>query len=278
MAEKKPKIVKQKTEIKTPNLKSQRDIAMDFAVKAHQKFDRMIKASVFFGSQARNMGSATSDIDIIFIIDDASVKWDIELIAWYREELGKLINSQEHGSELHINTVKLSTWWQDLLQGDPVVVNILRYGESLIDSGGFFNPLKALLQEGKIRSTPEAVYNSLQRAPMHLARSRAAEMGAIEGVYWCIVDSAQAALMMAGKTPPSPEKIPEMLVETFVDAGMLKISYAKQVKEIYMFHKGIAHGQIAHISGSDVEKWQRVAEDFLSEMTRIINQLIENKR
>lgn len=278
MTEKKPKVVKQKAEISKPDLSSETDIAMDFAVKAHQKFDRMIKSSILFGSQAKNTASATSDIDIIFIIDDSSIKWDIELIAWYREELGKLINSQEHGKELHINTVKLSTWWQDLLQGDPVVINILRYGEALIDSGGFFNPLKALLQEGKIRSTPEAVYNSLQRAPMHLARSRAAEMGAVEGVYWCMIDSAQAALMMAGKTPPSPEKIPEMLVETFVDAGMLKISYAKQVKEIYVFHKGVAHGQMTHISGSDVEKWQKIAEDFLSEMTRIINQLIENKR
>lgn len=277
MAEKKPKVIKQKAKPIEANLKSERDIAMDFAAKVHQRFDRLVKASVLFGSQARNDAGISSDLDIILIIDDSSVKWDTELIAWYREELGKLIASQKYEKELHINSVKLTTWWQDLVQGDPVIINILRYGEALIDSGGFFNPLKALLQQGKINSTPEAVYNLLQRAPTHLARSKAAEMGAIEGVYWTMVDSSQAALMMAGKMPPSPEKIPESLTETFVDSGMLKMSYVKSIREIYLLHKGISHGEIAHINGSHIEQWQAIAESFLSEMTRIINQLIEKK-
>lgn len=274
----KKKVVKKEVEAVKTDLTSERDIAMDFALKAHQKFDRMIKASVLFGSQARNEASSGSDIDIIFVIDDSSINWDLELIAWYREELGKLISSQKYGKDLHINTVKLTTWWQDLVQGDPVVINILRYGEVLIDSGGFFNPLKALLQEGKIKSTPEAVYTSLERAPMHLARSKAAEMSAIEGVYWCMMDAAQAGLMMAGKTPPSPEQIPALLTETFVDSGMLKMNYVKNVRDIYLLHKGISHGSITHINGSDIEAWQDSANKFLSEMTRIINQLIDSKK
>src|SRR3989344_8824335 len=88
-----------------------KDIAMDFAVKVQRKFDRLVKASVLFGSQATAKNNATSgsDIDIILIIDDAAVKWDLELISWYREELGKLITSQNYSRELHINTVKLTT-------------------------------------------------------------------------------------------------------------------------------------------------------------------------
>jgi len=272
----KVKVIKQ--EIKSVVPKNERDMAMDFAVKAHKKFDRIIKASILFGSQARNDASAVSDIDIILIIDDSAIKWDLELIAWYREELGKLINEQEYGKDLHINTVKLTTWWQDLVQGDPVVINILRYGEALIDSGGFFNPLKALLQEGKIKSTPEAVYNALQRAPVHLARSKAAEMGAIEGVYWCMIDSAQAALMMAGKVPPSPEKIPQMLTEAFVDSGMLKMNFVKSFKEIYVLHKAISHGEVSQVKGSDIESWQEIASKFLNEMVRIVDSLIETKK
>ena len=34
------------------------------------------------------------------------------------------------------------------MHGDPVVINILRYGEALIDYGGFFNPLKSLFFSG----------------------------------------------------------------------------------------------------------------------------------
>ncbi|MEK6855371.1 MAG: hypothetical protein AABX73_04070 [Nanoarchaeota archaeon] len=268
-----------KNSVVNRSIRSNKDIAMDFASRVQKKFDRIVKASILFGSQTQGLNSATSgsDIDIILIIDDASIDWDLELVSWYREELGKLISGQNYSKELHINTVKLTTWWNDLLHGDPVVINILRYGEALIDYGGFFNPLKALLLQGKIRSTTEAVYAALQRAPWHIARSKASEMGAIEGVYWAMVDSAQAALMMAGKMPPSPEYIPQLLRETFVDHGMLKMSFVHSLQEIYNLHKGISHREISDIKGQKIDEWQTDAEKFLSEMTRIIDLLIGKK-
>ncbi len=263
--------------VKKREILGEKEIAMDFAQKAYVKFDKMIKASVLFGSQAKNTASSGSDIDIILIIDDAAINWDLELISWYREELGKIISAQNYSKELHINTIKLTTWWQDLMHGDPVVLNILRYGEALIDSGGFFNPLKALLLQGRIKSTPEAVYAALQRAPAHIARSKAAEAGAIEGVYWAMIDSAQAALITAGKLPPSPEHIPEMLKETFVDSGMLKINSVRAIRDLYALHKSISHGQVSDIKGVELDQWQDTAEKFLLEMTKIIDVLLEKK-
>jgi len=255
---------------------TEKDIAMDFALQVHRKFDRLIKASVLFGSQAKGTANATSDIDIIIVVDDASINWDLELIAWYREELAKIIAASNYRQELHINTIKLTTWWQDLMYGEPVVINIIRYGEVLIDIGGFFNPLKSLLLQGKIRSTPEAVYASLQRAPMHLARSRASQLSAIEGVYWTMVDASQAALITAGKMPPSPEHIPLMLKQTFIDKNLLSIEYIKLIKDLYSIHKGILHGQITSIKGSDIDAWQETAEKFLSEITSLIAKMIES--
>jgi uncharacterized protein (UPF0332 family)/predicted nucleotidyltransferase len=260
-------------------LRKEKDIAMDFAEKVQKKFDRMVKASVLFGSNstAKGGGSEGSDIDIILVVDDASIKWDLELVSWYREELGKLISAQKYGKDLHVNTVRLTTWWNDLLHGDPVVINISRYGEALIDYGSFFNPLKALLLEGKMRSTPEAVYVALQRVPGHIARSKWAEMGAIEGAYWAMVDSAQAALMTAGKMPPSPEHIPELLKTTFVDAGLLKNGHVNAIRDLYNLHKAISHRKIGDIKGQDVDDWQERAEVFLKEMTRIIDSLLEGQ-
>ncbi|MCA9485906.1 MAG: hypothetical protein KC506_03620 [Nanoarchaeota archaeon] len=259
------------------NLTTEKDMAMDFAMKVYKKFDRLIKASILFGSQVKQEGVATvgSDIDIILIVDDASINWDAELVAWYREELGKIISAQKYGSQLHVNSVKLTTWWMDLLHGDPVVINILRYGQALIDYAGFFNPIKALLLQGKIKSTPEAVSAALQRVPGHIARSRASEMGAIEGAYWAMIDSAQAMLMTAGKMPPSPEHIPEMLRKTFVEARMLKPIYVKKLNELVSVHKAIMHGMLTNIKGQDVDEWQEVSEEFMKEATRIIDILLE---
>src|SRR3989338_11564510 len=249
-------------------IKTEKEIASDFAQKVHEKFDKMVKASILFGSQTKGTSTALSDIDVIIIIDDAAINWDLELIAWYREELSKLIAQSGYAKQLHINTIKLTSWWQDLLYGEPVVMNILRYGEALIDYGGFFEPLKALLLEGKIRSTPEAIYASLQRAPAHLARSKASEIGAIEGVYWTMIDSAQSALMTAGKVPPSPEHVTGMLKETFVDTGLLSLNYVKSLRDLYQLHKAIVHGKVAEIKGIEVDQWQDAAEKFLREMIR----------
>lgn len=259
-------------------LQDAKELAREFAIKVHEKFDRIVKASILFGSHAKNTPQPGSDIDIILIIDDASINWDLELISWYREELAKIIEASPQSTNLHINTVKLTTWWQDLMYGDPVVINILRYGEALIDVGGFFTPLKALLLKGKIHSTPEAIYAALQRAPGHLSRSKASEMSAIEGIYWCMTDSAQAALMMAGKIPPSPEQIPLMLKEFFVDKGMLSMDAVKSMRDLYAIHKGILHQEISEIKGADIDRWQSIAEKFMRDMANIIDKLYEQKK
>ena len=103
-----------------------------------------------------------------------------------------------------------------MLKGEPVVINVIRYGVPLIDFGGFFTPLKVLLATGRIKPSREAIYNALKRAPMHLARAKFNLLAAVDAIYWSMVDSAHAALMSAGKTPPSPEHIDIMLKEFFV--------------------------------------------------------------
>ena len=257
------------------DLKSDKDIAMDFSVKVYRQFDKIVKAIVLFGSSAKNSATPNSDIDLIIIIDDAAVQWDQELIAWYREELGKIVEANRYKKELNINTVKLTTWWSDLMKGDPTILNVLRYGEAMVDIGGFFNPLKSLLIQGRIKSTPEAVYMALNRAPAHFMRSKMAELGSIEGLFWAMVDSAQAALMSAQVAPPSPEEIPLMLKETFVENKMLKMDYVIWFRDLYAIHKQIDHREITDLKGVEIDKWQARTEEFIGVMTRLVKELVK---
>lgn len=145
-----------KKDIPTLQLKTESDIAMDFAVKVYQKFNKIIKSVVLFGSLAKQTSVAGSDIDIIILIDDVSIRWDQELIAWYREELDKIMRRNPYNKSLHINTIKLSTWWEDLMRGDPVVLNILRYGEEMIDFAGFFFSLEISFNKWKNKINPRS--------------------------------------------------------------------------------------------------------------------------
>lgn len=256
-------------------LRTEHEIALDFATKICKKFDKMIKAVVLFGSIVKKTAVAGSDIDLIIIIDDLTIKWDQEMIAWYRTELEKILRVNPYKKELHINTIKLSTWWEDLLRGDPVVINILRYGETLIDLAGFFEPLQFLLQNGKIKSTPESIYNLLQRAPMHFARSKISELNCIEGLYWAMVDSSQAALIASDVLPPSPEHIPINLKETFVDSEKLKSKYVDWFRELHDLHKKITHGQITELKGILIDTWQERTQEFIRVMAELVNEMVK---
>ena len=277
MAKKSKHKNKQKVNLKqapTLNLKKESDIAMDFATRAYKKFDKIIKSVVLFGSAAKQSTVTGSDIDIVVIIDDVTINWDQELTAWYREELEKLIKNNSYQASLHINTIKLSTWWEDLMRGDPVIVNILRYGEAMIDLAGFFDPLKSLLIRGKIKSTPEAIYSALQRAPQHIARSKFAELSAIDGLYWAMVDSSHAALIAANVSPASPEHIPGDLKENFVNTGKLKMKYVVWYRDLLVLHKKIAHGEVKDLKGIEIDDWQKRAEEFLQVMANLVNDIV----
>jgi len=258
----------------TLQLKDEKEIAFDFAMKVYERFNKLIKSIILFGSSAKGTMQKGSDIDIIIIIDDASIKWDDELIAWYREELGKLIELNPYKRPLHINTVRLTTWWEELLRGEPVVLNVIRYGEPLVDFGGFFLPLKFLLAEGKIKPTPEAIYTALTRAPRHMARSKASLFNAIEALYWAMTDAAQAAIITAKQIPPSPEYIPAMLKKLFVDKGMLDMKYALWYRDMYIFAHKILHGEIRDIEGKQLDEWRKRTDTFLGEMAKLINKMI----
>jgi len=264
-----------KKNIPTLDLKKDSEIAMDFATKVYKKFNKIIKSIVLFGSTTKQTSVAGSDIDIIIIIDDVSIKWDQELIGWYREELSKILKRNPYKKNLHINTIKLSTWWGDLMRGDPVVINIIRYGEAMIDLAGFFDPLKFLLIEGKIKSTPEAIYSCLQRAPAHIARSKASELNAIEGLYWAMVDAAHAALISASVPPPSPEHVPINLKDTFVNSGKLKMKYVVWYRDLLILHKKISHGEIRDLKGIEIDAWQERAEEFLRAMAKLVDDIIQ---
>ncbi len=268
---------KTEAQFSTLKLKEEQDIAFDFASKAYEKFGKTIKSIILFGSAVKGKIVKGSDIDIIIILDDCSILWDAELIAWYREELGKLIRANPYRKPLHINSVKLSTWWNEMIRGEPVILNIIRWGQPLIDFGGFFTPLKVLLSQGKIKATPESIYIMLQRAPLHLARTRASLLNSMEGLYWAMIDASHAALIAAKKIPPSPEHIADLLKETFVKPRVLNPKFVLWYQDLYKIAHEILHGKISKISGKEVDEWESKTDIFVREMAKIIDKIISEK-
>jgi len=243
-------------------------IAYDFAAKAYKKFGPVVLSVVLFGSAAKGAPKPESDIDIILIVDNVSMVWDEEVVSWYREELFKIIKADSNRDLLHINTVTLSAFWDNIRAGDPAIINMLRYGIALVDLG-FFEPMKYLLLQGRVRPTAEAVYTVLARVPWHILRARVKTLSAIEDMHWAMVDSAHAALMVRNQTPPSPEHIPDMLIEVFVKHKKLEKHLVEWYNELYELAHAVKNNKIQRIPGEDFEKWFKRTNDFTRVMERL---------
>ena len=267
-----------KKKIKKKKLSKDYDIAYDFSVKTYKLFKEAIKSIVFFGSSAKGESVKGSVIDIVIILDDCSIAWDQELIAWYRQELRNLIEKQPYHKKLHINTVTLSTFWEEVRAGDPATINVIRYGQTLIDFGGFFDPLKVLLAKGKIRPTPEAIFAVLRRSPLHISRAKFNIIGSIENLYWAMVDSAHGALMAMGEIPPSPEHIGKMLDRIFVQNKKLDKKYIQWYTNMYDLAHDVAHGNVKHLEGKDIDIHMSRTIKFEKTMRDITSDLISDKK
>ncbi len=242
-------------------------VGYSFAKNVFELFPGLIKSVVLFGSIAKATPTKGSDIDILVVVDDTSITPDRKFIDWYNIELANLIRKSD--PRLHVTTVTLTTFWENILIGEPVVINVLRYGVALIDTG-YFEPLQFLLAAGRIRPTKEAIYNALTRAPWHFTRANSRILAGIVDLYWVMIDSAHAALMAYGKVPPSPEHIERMLMDTFVSRKMLKKKYVNYYREIWQTSKAVVHGEILRGNGVDFDRYREMAEDFESKMKDLV--------
>ncbi len=253
------------------------DIAYDFATKAYKKFREVIKSIVLFGSVPKKEITLKSDIDIIIIIDDTTINWDEELIGWYREELSRLLSSQKYSKELHINTITLTTFWEEIRNGEPLAINVIRYGQALIDFGGFFDPLKILLAKGKIKPSPEAIFVTMERASTHCLRGHNTLLLAVESFYWAMVDASHSALMAKRIIPPSPEHLSDLLTEVFVKKNILDKKYTNWYEDTRKLAKAITYGDVKKVSGNTLQDLAEKTEKFVNTLRELTSTIIKNE-
>ena len=246
------------------------EIARTFGKMMYKEFGDFISCLVLFGSAAQQIRTARGDIDVLIVLDDVKIKFTRELIETYRILTEKAI-AYVDPKRLHVQSMKLTSFWEYVRAGDPVAINILRSGVALIDHG-FFDPLQALLDQGRIRPSKEAVWTYYTMAPASLHRAEQHMLTAVVDLYWATIDAAHAALMVAGEIPPSPSHVADMLQEKLANNRLIGGKYARSMRELYTVFKSITHREIKSVSIKDYEKYKKMAHEFVDEMKYFIEE------
>ena len=242
-------------------------IARKFASKVYKEFGSFLSALVVFGSTTDPSRKHKGDIDILVVIDDVHIILSPELMETYKVIVERAIIDIDN--RLHIQTMKLSSFWEYVRAGDPVAINILRSGVSLIDTG-FFDPLQLLLKQGRIRPSKEAIYTYFTMSYGSLTSSRKNLLNAMLDLYWAAIDASHAALMKLGETPPSPQHAAEKLKEKLVQPGHIKQKHAATMQEIYLISRKILHNELREINGRDYDHYRQKVEELVKELKKFI--------
>ena len=254
-----------------PNLeryhKEDIDAAYRFTNEIYKELGSFIRAVVLFGSTARRAKGPGGDIDILIIIDDLMMNVSPEVVEAYRLIVQKSI--VEVSTKLHITTMRFTSFWEYMRNGDPIAINLLRDGVALIDSG-FFDPMQALLKRGKIRPTQESIWTYYTRAPNTLHNSKWHLLQGVIDLYWAVIDSAHAALMKVGEIPPTPEHVADMMEQKLVRRKLLEHKYVTIMRNFYRLMKMVTHREIVEIKGEEFDRYYKSAEEFVHRMRSII--------
>jgi uncharacterized protein (UPF0332 family) len=243
-----------------------------------KKFEKYVVSYIAVGSLFRG-DADPKDIDVAIVIDDTDVKRmsRFELKEKLRAIILTMGQDASHitgikGAQFHIQTYILTDFWDSLKEANPVIFTMLRDGVPLYDRGVFM-PWKLLLQMGRIKPSPEAIDMNREIGEKLLKRTRQKLLSIIgEDLYYALLNPAQAALMLYGLPPPTPKECVKLMEDIFVKKEkLLEKKYVDILESVRKYFKDIEHGNVKSVSGKDVDKLLKNAEDYLKRIDQLFD-------
>jgi len=235
-----------------------------FTNEARKQYGDLIKTVLIFGSATKGTMVKGSDADVFVILDDTATKGS--------EDLEK-INSQlyliaHELKDLHIQTHTLTEFWQWLRMGSPELVNFLRYGLVVYDTG-FIKPVQRMLQMGLLPPSEETITLKARTADIRYKKIKADIKSMIFELRYTMLDAVQAVVMYYYKKQPDYKAAPEFL-EKLVAEKKLEKEYIEKFKELDKLWKDIDHKEIKEVTTEHLEKALQISKQVIDRMKKLL--------
>jgi len=245
-----------------------------------QKFEKYVVVYAGAGSWLR--GEKSNDFDVFIVIDDTDVKRMPRLQV--KDQLTKIIWQMSRevaaltGIQIHIQVYLLTDFWDALKDAHPVMFTFLRDGVPFYDRG-LYSAWKELLKLGKIKPSPEAIDMHMNVGTQLIDRAKKMLTDIVMNeIYYSVLNPSQAILMLKGYNPTTPKETIRMFKEVLMEKE--KIVTAKDVEilehSIKMFKK-IEHDPSTQVSGTEVDKMLKDAEDYLKKIKKMFEEITDDR-
>ena len=235
-----------------------------FTNEARKHYGNVIKSVVIFGSAAKGTMVKGSDADIWVVLDDTATKGS--------EDLDK-VNSQlyliaHELKDLHIQTATLTEFWDWIKRGSPELMNYLRYGLVVYDTG-FIKPVQRMLQLGLIPPSEETISLKARSAEVRYRKIKLDIKGMIFELRYTAMDIIQAAVMYFYKATPDYKAAPHYLEKMVKDKKIEKI-YVDKFKELDDLWKNIDHKEIKEVKAEHLQKALNLSKEIIDRLKKVL--------
>jgi len=238
--------------------------SVKFMNEIRKRFGEIVKSVVIFGSIVRGDIKSTSDVDAWVILDDTSLKTSVDFDR-VREEV---LLTAEDMKDLHVQITYLTEFWQWVRMGSPELINFLRYGLVLYDTG-FVKPIQRMLQLGLLPPSEEVIKLKAKASEIRLEKIKSDLKSMIFDLRYCASDIIQAVLMHYYKTQPDPKEIPKYL-EKMVEEGKLEKDFLEKWKDIDKLWKDIDHKLVKEINGEYLQKALVITQEIIERFKKLL--------
>ncbi|MBI4010126.1 MAG: nucleotidyltransferase domain-containing protein [Candidatus Aenigmarchaeota archaeon] len=235
-----------------------------FTNEARQQYSELIKSVLIFGSAVRGDATKGSDVDLFVVIDDTATK-SSEDLQKVTSHLHLIANELK---DLHVQTHTLTEFWQWIKVGSPELVNFLRYGLTIYDTG-FIKPVQRMLNMGLIPPSEETIILKARTADTRYKAVVRDIKSMIFDLRYSVLDIIQAVVMHYYKAQPDYKKAPEYM-EKLVKEKMLEKEYIDKFKELDSLWKKIDHKEIKDATPHHLETALQLARDLITRFRAMI--------
>lgn len=239
-----------------------------FAEKVLEKHKAISSAVLKRPSESRNL------LEIVFILDDLNSLIFDPQVEEFRISVSDI--AYESTLPLKCEAMLASAFWDGFRSRDDDVMQLAREGLVIYDNG-FFLPLQDLLVTGKIRPSRESMDVYFVKAEHSLKTSNQKVGRAVIDLYWAVIDTAHAAVMVAGLTPPSPKHLAEAVRKELVARNLVHRRCADIVDRFYAAAKSIMHKEVFEVSGREFDSYLADADFFLKEIGAFVKEHVDRE-
>jgi predicted nucleotidyltransferase len=235
-----------------------------FTNEARKQYGEMIKSVLIFGSAVRGDMKKTSDADLFVILDDTATKSSEDL-----EKINSQLYLIAHKlKDLHVQVHTLTEFWKWIKMGSPELVNFLRYGLAIYDTG-FIKPIQRLLAAGLIAPSEEAISLKVKTAERRLKKIELDFKAIIFDLRYVAMDIIQAVIMHYYKAQPDAKAIPQFL-KKLVEEKKLEKGYIEKFEELDKLWKDIDHKVIEKVDSKHLDKALKLAKEILARFRKML--------